>query len=92
MTIFEKEKKRTIKSILKQIIYDRRLSPGDFYILFRGTNEQIFKARVSDISLEQFWFVLNEKTIPYHRIVEIGNSITGEIILKRTYHRFKKRL
>ena len=80
-----KSKKRTIKSILKQIFFDKRLNPNEYYIIYRGSHEQPVKLCVSDIKLEQYGFViLKDGTfIPYHRIVEIGHMKTGDIILKR---------
>ncbi|MGQ4833025.1 MAG: RNA repair domain-containing protein [Candidatus Asgardarchaeia archaeon] len=87
MPAFKNHKKKTIKSILKQIVFDKRLNPSEYYIIYRGSHDMLEKLFVSDISLERYGFTIrNDGTyIPYHRIIEIGNEKTGEIIIKRRF-------
>jgi len=77
------KKKQTIKQILKQIVYDSRLNPEDFYIIFRGTGESHVKVKFTDIKLSSSGFFLNDTFIPYHRILIIANEKNGVILLDR---------
>jgi len=83
LLLLYRKKKQTIKQILKQIIYDARLNPEDFYIIFRGTGERHVKVKFADIKLSPTGFFLNDTFIPYHRVLIIANEKNGVILLDR---------
>ena len=90
MLLLYRKKKQTIKQILKQIIYDARLNPNDFYIIFRGTRERHIKVKFSDIKLSSTGFFLDDTFIPYHRVLIIANEKDGVILLDRIREKSNK--
>ena len=90
MSQINHKKKQTIKQILKQIVFDSRLNPEDYYIIYRGTDEQHIKVKFTAINLDTTGFLIGDTFIPYHRILLIGNEKNNLILLDRIRSKHSK--
>jgi uncharacterized protein (UPF0248 family) len=76
----------TLRDALNRILWDRRLSPEEYEVTFvhRGAPSDLRTVRfVSITSVGPSWFLYrdgDEVLIPYHRVVSVTNTRTGEVL------------
>jgi uncharacterized protein (UPF0248 family) len=79
-----------LKNILNRIIWDQKLNPDNFKIVY------IHRGGINDISsvngkslkwVGNSWFIIKMETeeisIPFHRILIVQNEKTGEILWRK---------
>ena len=78
-------KQTSARKVLNQIIWDSRLKVEAHQLTYihRGTPTNTKTILISLLKLHRFVFSIEETEIPYHRIIEIKNYITGEILFHR---------
>ncbi len=90
--------KFNIRNFLNKLIWDDRLSPDDFVIVYLsrgapGDREEVVCSLITKVHRNGFEYKtpgLRTKYIPFHRVLVIKNRRTGEVVF--TSPRYNVRL
>jgi len=84
-------KKHKLRDVFNRFLWDRRLNPEDYTVTFthRGVAEDRKTVPCSRVvKAGGSWFLYREGAaevfIPFHRVLEIKNTKTGETLWKKT--------
>jgi uncharacterized protein (UPF0248 family) len=76
----------TLRDTLNKILWDRRLDPAEYEVTFihRGAPSDLRTIRFDSItSIGSSWFLYrdgDEVLIPFHRVLRVTKTRTGEVI------------
>jgi uncharacterized protein (UPF0248 family) len=83
------ERRNPLRNLLNRLVWDRSLNPGDYAIYFesRGTTsgfEVVKGDELEKVYLRGFEARMGGKVkyIPFHRVFEVRNETTGEILYR----------
>lgn len=73
------------RKVLNQIKWDPKYDIDEFQVTYihRGTPTNTRTVHVTSLEVHPQVFTIEETDIPYHRIIEIRNRITDEILFSR---------
>ncbi|EHP87368.1 DUF504 domain-containing protein [Methanotorris formicicus] len=74
-----------LKELINKILWHPKYNPGDFEIVYlhRGTEDNKKAVSMDEIHIEGSFIVHDTTYIPIHRILEIRNKKTKEILFQR---------
>ncbi|ABR55195.1 Protein of unknown function DUF504 [Methanococcus vannielii SB] len=74
-----------LKELINRLLWHPKSSPKDYVIIYlhRGAPDNKKSISVNNIIINDSFLVFNETHIPFHRILEIKNLKTGEILYKK---------
>jgi uncharacterized protein (UPF0248 family) len=92
-------KRITIRDLLNAIRWDKRHDPYSYSILFihrtdEGNIKEIPYSSITEISggFFTYSYMGDEAIIPFHRVIQIKNIKTGDILIDRGLNRVKKKI
>lgn len=77
----------TIRSAIARVLYDNRLDPAEFRVIFKHQNDEYWDVPFNYLRFQGWFFQYlgNDTLYPLHRIVAIY-SVNGEYLIKRKFN------
>lgn len=92
-------KRITIRDLLNAIRWDKRHDPNSYSVIFihrtdEGNIKEIPYSSITEISggFFTYSYMGDETIIPFHRVIQIRNNKTGDLLIDRGLTKAKKKI
>jgi uncharacterized protein (UPF0248 family) len=89
-------KRITIRDLLNEIRWDKRHDPDSYSVIFihrtdEGNIKEIPYSSITEISggFFTYSYMGDEAPIPFHRVIQIKNNKTGDVLIDRGLNRIR---